>query len=1052
MLTLLLGLLLSGLAADTPTNTEVYFTSAPTVSPDGSQIVFTYEGDLWRVPTTGGTAQRLTAMEGEETEAHFSPDGQWLAFTGRQQSNADVYVLPMDGGDIRPLTVHSANDHVDGWSWDSQQVYFSSRRHNRVAIYTVPLTGGTPRRFVDHYFNTVHHAAEHPETGAVFFTDTWESDNFANRKRYRGAFNPDLKSYHPETGAYTVHTRFEGKDLWPTIDRSGTVYFASDRANGEYNLYRLTDGEPEALTNFPTSIKRPQVSANGQVVVFERDYQLWRYDVSAGQASRVPVQLYSNNTLTLAQDFNVKGALTAFDVAPDHKKLAFVSRGELFVSDLKGQFIRPLPTTPDERVVQVKWLADSQRLLFSQTDGGYLNLFTIAADGSAPAEQHTQEAQNHQVVVLNPERTQAAFQVGRGSVQVMDLDSFERTVVHEDEFWALYPTPPAFSPDGAYLAFTAYRNFEQDLMLHHLDSGQTVNLTETGVTETSPAWALDGQALYFAAHRTQEVYPRGNAPHDIYRLPLTRTAPPYRADRFDALFAVEDTTETEEAEAPSTTLDLDTLNPADLATRWETVARYVTAQRDPIVLGTPEKTTVLFTSNHDEGRTAVWKVTMEPFEAPKTEKVTDGAFADVVEVDGTVYVLQRGTLHTLSLDSNSLKAIDIEHPFSRTLADEFRQMYHEAWANVEENYYDETFQGTDWGAMRDRYAQFLPHLRSRVHLRILLSDLLGELNSSHVGFFSSGEEEEPFYEQTTLTIGATFEHDDPYTVNAVLRHGRLAQIGADVQPGDVLVAVDGERVDPAMNREHYFVRPMASEEMALTFQRGGDEYTVRLRPERANALSRHLYDAWIDDNQARVDAQGDQRIAYVHMKNMGGGSLEQFLIEMTQEGYTRDGLILDLRYNTGGNVHDDVLQFLQQTSYLQWKYRGGALTQQPAFAPSDKPMVLLINEQTLSDAEMTATGFKELALGPVIGTETYRWIIFTSGKGLVDGSFYRLPSWGCYTLDGRDLERTGVQPDVLVETTFEDRVQGEDPQLDRAIQTVLNALEATAEPASGGDR
>jgi C-terminal processing protease CtpA/Prc len=161
---------------------------------------------------------------------------------------------------------------------------------------------------------------------------------------------------------------------------------------------------------------------------------------------------------------------------------------------------------------------------------------------------------------------------------------------------------------------------------------------------------------------------------------------------------------------------------------------------------------------------------------------------------------------------------------------------------------------------------------------------------------------------------------------------------------------------------------------------------------------------------------------------------------MTQDLYQKDGLILDLRYNTGGNVHDEVLKFLSQKTYLRWKYREGKLTPQSNFGPSDKPIVLMINEQSLSDAEMTAAGFKALKLGKIIGMPTYRWIIFTSGAGLVDGSFVRLPSWGCYSLDGNDLELTGVAPDMLVPLNFNDKINKRDPQLDKAIEEVLKQL------------
>jgi len=256
----------------------------------------------------------------------------------------------------------------------------------------------------------------------------------------------------------------------------------------------------------------------------------------------------------------------------------------------------------------------------------------------------------------------------------------------------------------------------------------------------------------------------------------------------------------------------------------------------------------------------------------------------------------------------------------------------------------------------------------------------------------------------------------------------------------VLIKVNGQEVDLAKNREFYFMAPSRDSELTLTFRRGENTIKTKLHPQSSGDFKAALYDEWIENNQKRVDAKSDKRIAYVYMKNMGDEDLKSFLIEMTSESMQREGLILDLRYNRGGNVHDEVLNFLSQRPYMKWKYRGGEFAPQPNFAPSVKPIVLLINEQSLSDAELTATGFKALKLGTIIGTETYRWLIFTSGKTLVDGSYYRLPSWGCYTLEGEDIELSGVKPDIYIRNTFKDRVEKNDPQLDRAVEEILKQL------------
>jgi len=1020
------------------------FANDPALSPDGSQLLFSYSGDLWQVATTGGAAARITALEGAESHPKISPDGKWIAFSSAQKGNNDVYVMSVDGGPIKQLTFNAANDEVANWSWDNETIYFTSNRYNRGTAFTVDKDGGTPKRVVDNYFNILHNTAEDAKTGHIYFNESWESSIFTHRKGYKGPFNPEIKSFDRKAGTVTVHTDYEGKDMWPMTDRKGNTYFVSDRDNGEYNLFRLDGNQTKRLTDFATSVYAPSISADGGKITFIRDYRIHVYDVATNTTATPKIDVSSYAGLEQVEEYSVKSKLTAFDVARDGKKMAFISRGALFVSDMKGKFVRQLDTG-DERVTEVKWLKDGKTLVFAMTDGGYQNLYTIAADGSGAMTQRTSDTRNNRGLEVSPDTTKLAYQSGRDQIRMLDLNSFVSTTLATDEIWGFQNNLVRWSPDGRYLMYNAYRNFEQDILLIDTQEGnKKINLTNTGVSENDPVWSPDGKYIYFTSARHQPNYPRGGGEVRLFRLPLQKFAEPFRQEKFDELFAEADKKDKDKGkDSVKVVLDLDRI-----MLRIEEVGPKAGDQSGPFVVMDDEKTIILYGSDHS-GKNKFYKTVYEPFEDPKTEEIEGegvGNATDLVTVKGKHYLLGKGTVVEVDLDGKKLKPTEIDFDFRRGMGPEFRQMYFETWANMEENFYNEDFHGADWAALRDRYAAFLPDLTNRADLRRLTNDLLGELNTSHFGFSSSGEEEETRIELATVAPGLEFSKDDPYLIQSVITDGPADHAGIDISSGDRLVAVNGVRVDPTINREFYFYQPSVDKELALTLVPGtgakseAAEKIVLLHPESISSERNHRYDDWVRDNQQRVDQQTKERVAYVHMKNMSGGELDNFLDEMVSEGYNREGLILDLRYNTGGNVHDAVLQFLSQRPYATWKYREGAAAPQPNFAPQGKPIVLLINEQSLSDAEVTAEGFKQLGLGTIVGTPTYRWIIFTSGKGLVDGSFYRLPSWGVYGLDGRNLEKTGVEPDIRVDNTAADRAAGRDPQLDRAIQEVLGGL------------
>ncbi|EDM37244.1 putative Tricorn-like protease [Pedobacter sp. BAL39] len=1061
------ALLLSGTV--TQAQNETYFTAYPALTPDAQTVVFSFEGDLWKVPATGGAATRLTAMPGEEINPRVSPDGKWLAFSSNQFGNYDVYVMPMAGGTVKQLTFNDTADEVDNWSWDSKTIYFSSGRYNMYTTYTVGANGGTAKRLFPNFFNTIHNVAEAP-SGELFFNDTWESKNFANRKRYKGAFNPDIQSYNPKTKAYKQYTDYKGKDLWATVAKSGKVYYASDEGNDEYNLYTFEGDKKLRLTDFPSAIKRPFVAANGASIVFERDYQLYLYNVSSKTSRKINIEVSRNTVLSKDQEFDVRGSITDFDASPDGKKLAFVSRGELFVSDAEGKFIRKinrgLENGINERVMEVKWLSDNRTLVFNQTFKGYPNWFSIAADGKGKTKQLTSENRSNRAIAFNKDRTQAVYLSGRDEVRVMDLKSLESKTIVKDEIWAFQNANPSFSPDGAYVLFTAYRNFEQDIFVHHLKQNKTINLTNTGVTETSPSWSPDGKYIFFTSLRTKPSYPFGMQNGHVYRMALDDYDEPYRLDKFDELFNEKKKDKTapadnktdkdkkkpsksekekakadslKKAEDKSKEASMFVINTQNLMDRITLVSPNFGTQSGAEILEKGDKTYAFYSSDHEGGGASFYRTVIENFENNKTEKVTDG-YASIQQSGDKYYILSRGTIHKYNIDMNRLDRLDIGYKFNRNLNEEFNQMFYESWAGLEENFYSEDFHGVDWMKMRQQYARFLPYLNNRSDLRVLLNDMLGELNSSHLGFSTYGADERKSLNYATNETGIVFDDENPFKVSRVVAQSNGRHKGVGLRAGDVITAVNGVPLDASIDRDYYFTTPSLEQEMELTLTREGKIVTTKVHPQSTGTLKGNLYDEWITENRERVKTLGNNRIAYSYMKNMGGDELERFLLDMVAQENNKEGIILDLRYNTGGNVHDEVLRFLSQRPYLQWKYRGGKLSPQSNFAPAAKPIVLLINEQSLSDAEMTAAGFKALKLGKIIGTETYRWIIFTSGKGLVDGSFYRLPSWGCFTLDGKNLEKEGVAPDIYVKNTFVDRLEDKDPQLERAVAEILQDL------------
>ncbi|MCQ2145833.1 MAG: S41 family peptidase [Bacteroidales bacterium] len=1047
-------LLLGALASAEP----IRFAYHPSLSPDGSKIYFSYDGDICSVPVEGGLASTFISLGGNENYPVVSPDGKWIAFSSDIQGSNDVYVVSVNGGKARQLTFHEAGDVPVSWSADSKYIYFESTRGSaRKTTFKVAVTGGTPSLMFDGFFNTVVNLVENPKTGEFLFNESMESISFPTRKRYVGDHNPNIKSWNPKSKDYKELTDYIGKDTWPMVDKAGNIYYVSDEYNQESNIVKyVKGGKPEQLTSFDKSIQYPSIAADGSAIVFLKEYQINVLDLKSGKTS-VPEISVAAGGVTVKRSFSDQKPTYA-SVSPDGKKFALVIRGELYVADAKCEYLTKLKTPSDERVNEAEWSKDNKTIYYTRTNKGYINLYKISGDGSSAESAVYEPKAIIKGLSVSNKRDKLAFIDGNSSVKVCEMESGNVFEVAEAEFWSYQSYDISFSADDSYLAFEAMNRFESDIYVYSFKDKKLTNMTSSASSEGGMVFSPDGKYMYLLANLTATTFPRGGATY-LYKLPLQKYDTAFKSDKYDKLFE-EDKKDEPKDEAKdggkaskknAKTVKEEPKKDADKADKKEEMkidfsnifrrmqrVDYEGSQNGLFVFAAKGKELLLY-SAYSNGQRAAFALDLKDPEAkPKRIKEFNGGgfFAS----DEELFAIGGGGLYKIDPNSLSASKIDVSKNVEKVLSDEFSQMFYECWGALDQNYYDVNFHGADWKAVREYYASLLPYVRTRDNLRTLLADMLGELNSSHLGFSSTGSEERTETRMRTYLTGIVFSADDPYKVERIIPDSPADKYGLDIKKNDVLVAVNGEKVDNSVNRESYFTSSVQMDELSLTFRRGGKENEVKVHTTSPSAIRSLEYREWEDQRRSMVEKKTDGRVAYLHMQAMGDEDLNNFLLDMHTYADDKDAIILDLRYNNGGNVHKEVIDFLRQQEHFQWSFRDFPKTTHPNVVPAGKPIVVLVNEHSLSDAEVTSNGIKTLGIAKLVGTETYRWIIFTSSVRLIDGSTCRMPAWGCYSVSGEDLEHIGVTPDIYVKNTFKDRLEGKDPQLDAAIKEVLSQL------------
>ena len=1022
----------------------------PGISPDGSEIAFVSGGDIWTVASGGGTARLLVADGGTASRPLYAPDGKHLAYSSqRPGTGSEVAVLALDGGEAKRLTFDGAGDAntLDGWSHDSRDVYFTTSGGNITYmgdVKRVAIAGGTPMNVVSERYVNSSQGAPSPDGSAV----AYKTGGFLQWWRH-GRAHIDESTIAIKRGERIERFSDGGaKDEWPMWTPDGaSIAYVSDRT-GTPNLWiKSVGGKAREITHFTDGrLLYPAMSGDGKTIVFERDFGIWKTDL-AGNASAVPIVLRGAppragiEHLTLAR---VSGAV----LSPDGKKLAFVAHGQVFAGSSKDASDAARVTTTTGNEAMVQWAPDSRRLVYVSDRSGSRNLYTYDF-GTQTETRLTDEAASDDYPRYSPDGKTIVFFRNGTELRILDIAAKSTRLLVRGE---LSRAPfgdvddVAFSNDGAWIAVTeaGAKGFATVRVVRTTGGSERPISFLANSNAGSVTWSPDGTRLYYAtSQRTEDGA--------IAQIDLIPRAPKFREDQFRDLF-----TELPSKSAPSapraTTAPSPT--PSSSPTVKKETQIVFEGIRDRLTLlptgldvraarVSPDgKTLLLNAAAAGQANLYTYSIDELAKEQPIAHQLTatlgQKTNAQWSSDGSAIYYQENGRVFTVAASGQGgVRPVPVSAELDVNFASEKREVFEQAWRSLDEWFYDAQFHGTDWRAVRTRYAPRVEGAQTGAELRRILSLMVGELNASHLGVGAPVGVPLPEVADLAGAFEPTaYANAHKLVLSEVIPLGPLALAGG-IRAGDEILAVDGTTIAEHTNIDELLANHVGKRTV-LSIAPQGDRARKRdiaVQPTDRASAKQLRYRAWVAGRRAYVSKASGGRLGYVHILDMGSGSLAQLYVDLDTDNQTKSGVVIDVRNNTGGFVDPYVIDVLNRRDYINFSSRlNRSGPERPSLGQRalDLPTVLITNEHSLSDAENLSEGYRRSHLGKIVGTPTAGWIIFTSGTPLIDGSFLRLPSYRVQTLDGTTMERHPRPVDITV-----DRVLGEgdhDRQLDAAIR------------------
>ncbi len=1060
-----LALLAGVVATSLPAQSRPALFAEPDPSPDGREIAFVSGGDIWVAPAAGGDARLLVSHEANDYRPRWSPDGRQLAFVSTRSGNGDVYVLDLATNALRRVTFDDGSEQLDAWSPDGNWLYFSSSSQDIAGmqdVFRVRAAGGTPLRVAGDRYASEYWAAPSPDGRQIALTARGTT---AGQWWRRGSSHLDeaelwtmtLESQPTYTRVSTGQRPGKGRDVWPMWTPDGqALLFMSDRG-GQENLYRqrVGGGEAEPLTRFTDGrVLWPRLTKDGSTIYFERDFQIWTLRLDGSAPRPLAITLRGAPQRASGERLVLTSNVQEFALSPDAKKLAVIVRGELFAADAKegGEATRLSSTATPEGMPA--WAPDSRRLVYSAWRGERAALFIY--DVAARSERELTRGGDDVNAIWSPDGKSIAFVRDGRELRVVDVATGAERLLATGRQLGRAPFIPernlAFSPDGSQLAFT-------DITTQGFTNAFVVPVAGGAVQQVSflanafggsISWAADGRALFFTNSQRTET-------SQVIRVDLVPRAPTFREARFDALFP-SDSGRASSGAAPARGATASASPSATAATssvRIDTVGLRRRASALPVnvsvnsaVVSPDGKTLAMVATAAGQTQLWTWPLDESATEAPQLRQVTSsaGGKASIQWSPDSkeLWFLSGGRVQAVGVENRQQRAVNLTATLTSDFVAERAEVFREVWSWTAENFYDADMHGVDWPATRARYAPIVAAAQTADEMRRALTLMIGELNASHTGV--GGPASQP---PSTGRLGADFdraaaERDGLLRIAAILPGGPLAVAGG-VAVGEYIVAVDGAPARGAnLDSLLSFTTGRRVTLRVAAAADGRNARDLRVQPISTGAEKALRYEAWVEERRAYVAKASGGRLGYVHMLDMGEGSLRQLYVDLDAENQGRDGVVIDIRNNNGGFVNAYALDVFSRRPYLTMERRGTGVEAsarlQLGQRAYEKPTVLVTNQHSLSDAEDFTEGYRALGLGPVIGEPTSGWIIYTSNVTLFEGTTLRIPFIRIRDAEGKDMELFPRPVDVRVDRAMGEAYRGVDTQLDAAVQALLARL------------